>query len=77
MDAGLSTGKTEPSAEKKINHFVSLWIFKAKSAALLTLIGCMASASTAFAANPYLVRTFEENGRQIDEIIVPGRPPRH
>jgi len=28
------------------------------------------------ARNPYLVRTFWEDGKQIDEIIVPGRPPK-
>ena len=28
------------------------------------------------AKNPYLVRTFWEDGKEIDEIIVPGRPPK-
>ena len=53
------------------------WPSLSKSVALLTLIGCIASTSISFAAdaNPYLVRTFEEDGRLIDEIIVPGRPP--
>ena len=48
----------------------------------LLIIGGSASfiASTgptiAQTGNPYLVRTFvDEQGRQIDEIIVPGRPP--
>jgi len=32
--------------------------------------------ATAQTKNPYLVRTFvDEQGRQIDEVIVPGRPP--
>ena len=51
------------------------WLSVSRPAALLALIGCIASASTAFAANPYLVRTFEDNGRLIDEIIVPPSPP--
>jgi len=53
------------------------WIHKTWSAALLTLIWCIASAATAFADNPYLLRTFEENGSLIDEVIVPPSPPGH
>ena len=47
----------------------------AKSAAVLALMGCLAAASVSLAANPYKVRTIEVDGRLIDEIIVPGRPP--
>ena len=48
----------------------------ANAIGLLTVVGFFSSAPASFAAtNSYLVRTFEENGKQIDEIIVPGRPP--
>ena len=50
--------------------------------AALLIIGGSASfipgtgSAIARTGNPYLVRTFvDEQGRQIDEIIVPGRPP--
>ena len=42
---------------------------------LLAFVGFYCSIAAAFAANPYLKRTFWENGKQIDEIVVPGRPP--
>ena len=34
-------------------------------------------ASNGRKANPYLVKTFWEDGKQIDMIIVPGRPPKN
>ncbi|MCX6924795.1 MAG: hypothetical protein NT154_16515, partial [Verrucomicrobia bacterium] len=42
---------------------------------LLTAGGFFLSAPAAFAQNPYLVRTFQENGRLIDQVSVPSRPP--
>ena len=54
--------------------------------ATMIVLALVISGSTSFVAsmspavaqteNPYLVRTFvDEDGRQIDVIIVPGRPP--
>lgn len=31
---------------------------------------------SSLAANPYKVASFESNGRQVDRVIVPGRPPK-
>ena len=74
VTATRSRVKGWPSVSRSAS-IAPLWIFKAKSAALLTLIGCIVSAFTSFAADPYLVRTFEDNGRLIDEIHVPPSPP--
>jgi len=45
---------------------------------VIVLAVCLIIPTTSFAAdeNPYLVRTFfDDQGRQIDEVVVPGRPP--
>jgi len=45
---------------------------------VIVLAVCLIIPTTSFAAdeNPYLVRTFfDDQGRQIDEVVVPGYPP--
>ena len=56
-------------------QLICQWNQKVRFKMLLTVIGFSASVFSSFAESPYLVRTFEENGRQIDEVSVPGRPP--
>ena len=41
---------------------------------LMTVVGIFFSMSASCAANPFLVRTFRENGQETDNIIVHGRP---
>ena len=55
--------------------FVRGEILSSGFAGFLVLLLSFATLQDAFAANPYLRRTFWENGKQIDEIVVPGRPP--
>lgn len=81
--AELATMIRKPRLERvipsKLNmgslHFDIHRVRRIISVALVTLVGCIVSAFSAPVANPYLIRTFSENGRQIDMIIVPGSPP--
>jgi len=42
---------------------------------LVVLLGGLCAAFAAPSKSPYLIRTFRQNGRQIDEWITPSPPP--